>query len=304
MKKMICVLLAMILCFALAGSVLADFTPSVTYKGVPDFADGAAADDGCRIVGYVTRNGEEIGEIHYNPNGHIYATIEAVHENGCGVGHRCLILTPLSIAETDKEIPEASKERLLWVYEQIKTQGIGFIRNEELDAYIKEQLGPRWSIEDLIVRDLFDVSVLCDELEEYLEPEGSVVCLDFELGLEPDSFVAVLVYKNDRWQMIENAEVLEDGTVTCTTFEHFCPVAILVANADGPAASDDVQSTEPGEDAAASNDAPVAEDDADVASAPGTGTEENNLVWYIVGGVALVALIAVFAAQNKGKKKQ
>ena len=298
MKKMISIVLALVLCFALACSALADFTPSVTYKGVPEFTDAnGTADDGCRIVGYVEGNGERVGEVHCNENGHLYATVEKIHENGCGEGHRCLLLTPLSMAETDDEIPEEARELLLWVYEQILEKGMSFIRNAELDAYIKEQLGNDKTVEDLVVRDLFDVTVLCEELEEYLEPEGNVVCLDFDLGLEPGSFVAVLAYKNDQWQMIEDVEILEDGTVTCTTFEHFCPVAILVADEQmGPSMSTTVPA--PGKAPTNNGHVPASTD------APDTGVSANNsiVLWTVVAAAAVVALVVLFALQRKSKK--
>lgn len=291
MKKMTSIVLVLVLCFALASSALADFTPSVTYKGVPEFTDANGyADDGCRIVGYVIGNGERIGEIHYNENGHLYATVEKVHENGCGEGHRCLLLTPISMAETDKEIPEESRDLLLWVYEQILEQGMSFIDSAELDAYIKEQLGPDATVEDLIVRDLFDVTVLCEELEEFLEPEGNVVCLDFELGLEPGSFVAVVSYKDGKWQMIEDVEIMEDGSVTCTTYEHFCPVAILVAGE---------QMSVPGVSVPTGNGHVPASTDA-----PDTGVGANSIVlWTVIAAAAAVALVVLFVAQRKGKEK-
>ena len=290
MKKMTSIVLVLVLCFALASSALADFTPSVTYKGVPEFTDAnGIADDGCRIIGYVEGNGERIGEVHYNENGHLYATVEKVHENGCGEGHKCLLLTPISMAETDKEIPEESRDLLLWVYEQILEQGMSFIDSAELDAYIKEQLGPDATVEDLIVRDLFDVTVLCEELEEYLEPEGNVVCLDFELGLEPGSFVAVVAYKDGQWQMIEDVEVLEDGSVTCTTYEHFCPVAILVAG-DEMGAADGIGGNNG--HIPASTDAPDT----------GVSANDNIVVWMIVAAAAAAALIVLFVSQRKKKE--
>lgn len=309
MKKMISMVMALVLCFALAGTALADFTPSVSYKPAPELA-GPTADDGCRIVGYVTKDGVRIGEIHYNSNGHMYATVEAVHENGCNDGHRCLIMTPLSMAEDDKEIPEDARDLLLWVYEQIMEKGMSFIKNAELDAYIKEQLGADKTVEDLVVRDLFDVSVLCEELNEYLEPTGSVVCMDFDLGLEPGSFVAVVVYKDGQWQMIENAEVLEDGSVTCTTFEHFCPVAILVADAQSdsstggthtgtPAAGGGSNGSSGGSGASTGGYVPASTD------APDTGVSANNnlVLWIVIAAAALAAIVVLVAVQSKRKKQ-
>lgn len=293
MKKMISIALVMVLCFALAGSALADFTPSVTYKPAPELAETEVADDGCRIVGYVSGDGEWVGEVHYN-NGHLYATVEQVHENGCGEGHRCLIMTPLSIAEDDTEIPAASKELLLRVYEQLQAEGMSVIDCPDLDAYIKQELGEDKTVNDLVVRDMFDITVLCQELTDYLEPQGNVVCLDFELGLDPDTFVAVVVYKNDQWQMIENVEILEDGTVTCTTFEHFCPVAILV------------EDTEAADGAVVPTAAPTTGGHVPAsADAPETGADANSnvVLWSVVAAAAAAALVVLFVMQRKSKKQ-
>ena len=295
MKKMISIALVLVLCFALAGSALADFTPSVTYKPAPDLYENATADDGCKIVGYVTGEGEQVGAVHYS-NGHLYATVEEVHETGCGEGHKCLIVTPLSIAEDDEEIPAASKDLLLRVYEQLLAQGMSFIDCPDLDAYIKQELGEDKTVEDLVVRDLFDVSVLCQELTDYLEPQGNVICLDFELGLEPGTFVAVVVYKNDQWQLIEDVEILEDGTVTCTTFEHFCPVAILVEDteaSDGARVMPTAANPSEGGHVPASTDAP--ETGADAGS--------NVVLWSVVAAAAAAALVVLFVMQRKSKKQ-
>ena len=180
----------------------------------------------------------------------------------------------------------------------LNENGTGIIDCDELDAYIKEQLGADATVEDLIVRDLFDISVLCNELEEYLEPEGNVVCLDFELGLEPGSFVAVVVYKNGQWQMIEDVEILENGTVTCTTFEHFCPVAILVADEQmGPSMNAPVSA--PDKAPANNGHVPASTD------APETGVSESNnvTVWAIVAAVALAGIVVLVVMQGKKKEQ-
>ena len=117
-----------------------------------------------------------------------------------------------------------------------------------------------------------------------------MVCLDFELGLEPGSFVAVVSYKDGKWQMIEDVEIMEDGSVTCTTYEHFCPVAILVAGE---------QMSVPGVSVPTGNGHVPASTDA-----PDTGVGANSIVlWTVIAAAAAVALVVLFVAQRKGKEK-
>ena len=253
MKRMSAVLLIVVLCLALVCPALAaeSFTPSVTYKPMPELT-GERADDGCLIVGYVEQDGEVIGQVHYD-DGVIYIDCGVIHE-AVEDGHKCLVITPIAEAETSKEIPEDSRELLLWVYDQLLKLGMEFIDCEELNAAIEANLGEGKTVKDMVVRDLFDVSVLCEPLEEYLEPEGTTICLDFDLGLAPGTYVEVVVYKNGKWKMIEDVEVNAKGTLTCTTYENFCPVAILV-----PA------------------------DTVDGAQAPdtGVGADSDAVLWYI-----------------------
>jgi len=272
MKKLFAIVLIVALCMTMAAPVLAaqdDFTPSITYKPAPEFA-GEQDTDGCQIIGYVEVNEEIVGKIHYDGE-EIYAIVEAVHDDACGDDHRCLVLTPLAEAETSEHIPEESRSLLLWVYDQLLKLGMSFIDCPELDEKIKKELGEDKTVEDLVVRDLFDVSVLCEPLEEWLEPEGNVICLDFDLKVKDDDFVAIVAYKNDQWKMIKDVKVNEKGNLTCTTYENFCPIAILMAETD---VSD---------------------------MAPETGVSNLNdlTLWVLIGAGALIALIAVVVIQRK-----
>ena len=275
MKKIVSILLAVLLCAALLCPVMAaedDFTPSVTYKPAPEVT-GEQADDGCIIIGYAETDGEVIGVIHYD-DGAIYIDKGVIHES-VEEGHKCLVITPLAEAQNDPEIPEESRELLMWVYEQLMEQGMDFIDCPELDAAIAAHLGEGKTVKDMVVRDLFDVSVLCDPLREYLEPEGTVVCLDFDLGLAPGTYAEVIVYKNGQWKMIEDVEVNAEGTLTCTTYENFCPVAILVP-----------------------------EGTADAAEAPDTGLSAKNdvLLWSAVAVASVAILVALVVVERKRAK--
>lgn len=272
MKRIFSIVLVLLLCAALLCPVMAaedDFTPSITYKPMPELT-GKRADDGCIIIGYAESNGEIIGEVHYD-DGTIYIYDGVIHET-VDEGHKCLVITPISEAETDPEIPEDSRELLLWVYDQLLKLGMSFIDCPELDASIAAHLGEGKTVQDMVVRDLFDVSVLCDPLREYLEPEGTTICLDFDLGLAPGSYVEVVAYKNGTWQMIEEVEVNAKGDLTCTVYENFCPVAILVP-----------------------------EGTADAVEAPDTGlnAQDDVVLWSVIAAGALAALVVLAVVQRK-----
>lgn len=275
MKRMISIVLTLVICLTLAAPVMAtDFTPSVTYKPLPEFT-GELADDGCLVIGFVEENGQQIGEIHYD-DGRIYIFDGIDHEE-LDEEHACIVITAIGDAETSTEIPAESKEMLLWVYEQILKLGMSFFADcEGLNEAIAAALGEGKTVEDMVVRDLFDVSVICEPLETWLEPDGTTICLDFDLGLKPGTFLAVVAYKNGQWKMIEDVEINADGSVTCTTYENFCPVAFLVAEDDAVPASTD---------------------------APDTGVSFDNSL-YVWGGIAvaaLAALVVLIAVQRKRK---
>lgn len=275
MKRVFSIMLVLLLCAVMFCPVMAaedDFVPSITYKPMPELT-GEPADDGCIVVGYMEEGGEAIGVVHYD-GGTIYIDNGVIHET-VEEGHKCLVITPIAEAETDPEIPEEARELLLWVYDQLLKNGVSFIDCPELDASIAAHLGEGKTVKDMVVRDLFDVSVLCDPLREFLEPEGTTICLDFDLGLAPGSYVEVVVYKNGVWQMIEDVEVDADGMLTCTTYENFCPVAILVP-----------------------------EGTADAAVAPDTGlaAKDNVVLWSVVA-VASVALLAALIAIERKRAK-
>ncbi|MBQ9967405.1 MAG: hypothetical protein IJO88_01625 [Oscillospiraceae bacterium] len=275
MKRVISIMLTLLLCAALFCPVMAaedDFVPSITYKPMPELT-GEQADDGCIIIGYVESDGEVIGTVHYD-DGVIYIDRGTIHET-VDEGHKCLVITPIAEAETDPEIPEEARELLLWVYDELLKNGMSFIDCPELDASIAAHLGEGKTVQDMVVRDLFDVSVLCEPLRAYLEPEGTTICLDFDLGLAPGSYVEVIAYKNGKWQMIEEVEVNAKGSLTCTVYEDFCPVAILVP-----------------------------EGTADAAEAPDTGLSARNdvVLWSAVAAASVALLVALAVIERKRAK--
>lgn len=269
-------MMAVVLCLTLASAVFAvedTFVPSITQKPVPGLSD-ALDESGTGAVGKLQKEGDDVGLVYDEEHG-IVVESEVVHING-EHGTACLVITPVSNAENDPDIPDDSRELLLWIYDQLQEQGTDFIQNcPGLNEAIAAALGEGKDVSDMVVRDLFDVTVLCKELEDYLEPSGTTICLDFDLGLEPGTFVAVIAYKNGEWHMIEDVEVLEDGTVTCTTYENFCPVAFLVP-------------------AAAAQEAP----------ATGAAAGSNLWLWIVIAAVVLLIIVLLLIFMRKRKEKK
>lgn len=273
MKKLISMVLILVLCLALACPAFAtgdSFVPSIGYKPAPELAPEETEDG--PTVGYAyDEDGNVIGSVLYEDD---KVTVTAAHPEGLSEDHECLIITPLSEAETSTEIPDDAENLLLQIYEQLLANGMMlFSECEGLDEYIASKLGEGKTAQDLVVRELFDVSVICNDLSEYLEPAGTTICLDFDMNLPADTFVAVVAYKGGQWKMIEDVEVGVKGNVVCTTYENFCPVAVLTL----------------------ADEAPV--------EAPYTGDTmgTNAVLWGGIMAVSLATIVVLFLIQRKRK---
>ena len=203
MKRVFAVLMIVLLCTAMVVSASADtFTPSVTNKPAPELVP-AIDPDGNPHPGYIM---EEDGKI-----------LEYLDEG-------CLVITPVSKAETSNEIPADSKETLLYVYEQL-TSG-----KMTMPYHLHN---PNYDSDDMVIRDLFDATFLCGEHPKMLEPTGVMLVLTFDIGVKADEDVSVMTYKNGAWGNIVKITNNGDGTVTCV-FEHLCPIAFSVPTGNTP----------------------------------------------------------------------
>lgn len=196
MKKIICLLTALLLTVALACPAFAaeSFVPSISDKEEPDIV---IDDEG--VAGVI--RGED-GDI-----------LDKVEEG-------CLVITPISEAKTSTEIPEDAREELLYVYDEL-------LNGDMTLPYEQDGLDP----DTMVIRDLIDASWLCEEHPAMLEPEGVTIDLTFDIGVDADTKVYVYVYIDGVWTpvpVVNNG----DGTVTCT-FEKICPIAFCVAAGTG-----------------------------------------------------------------------
>jgi hypothetical protein len=199
MKKLICLLTAILLVAALACPVFAaeGFVPSISDKEEPDIVP----DDEGVLGAIYSEDGQLIGQLDKS----------------------CLVITSISKALTSTDIPDAARQLLLWVYDQLLNGSMTLPYH--LDGLKSE---------DMVIRDLIDASWTCTEHPDMLEPEGVTIDLTFDLGVDPDIQVYVYAYKNDQWVKTESVRNNGDGTVT-VTFEHLCPIAFSVsADANKP----------------------------------------------------------------------
>ena len=153
--------------------------------------------------------------VGYKDHPEVVGTITIVGDNSepvSDVEDDCLIITPISEAEDSDQIPEDAKQELLDIYEKLT------------DGTMKLPYG---NDEDWVIRDLFDVSLICnDGHAEELEQEGNSIVLTFDLGVSAGEEVVVMVYVDGGWTEVPTVNN-GDGTIT-STFEKICPVTISV----------------------------------------------------------------------------
>lgn len=195
MKKLICLLTVLALAMAFACPVFAAeaFVPSISDKEEPDIVPDEEG-----VIGEIWKDDEVVDKV----------------EGGC------LVITPISEAETSTEIPEDAREELLYVYKEL-------LEGDMTLPYEQDGLDP----DTMVIRELIDASWLCEEHPAMLEPEGVTIDLTFDIGVDADTKVYVYVYIDGEWTavpVINNG----DGTVTCT-FEELCPIAFCVAAGTG-----------------------------------------------------------------------
>lgn len=146
--------------------------------------------------------------------------VSATDADGNAFADGEVIVTPVSAADSaDAAIADGLKA----AYEQIKAAATLIDIAPPIGDYLKE-IGSEASVEDLVVRDLFDVSVTG------AAAESSPITVRFNLGLSQSATLIVLHnYEGSNWEIIPKDRVKQnaDGTVD-VTFDSFSPVAFVV----------------------------------------------------------------------------
>lgn len=207
MKKLALFLSVLLIAVTLAApaSAAVNFTPSVEQKPAP-------------TVDTVTdSSGNQVSAIIRDQNG------EEVH--GVSIDSGELIVTPISQAS---QAAQAISEMLTNAYEQIQQADTIADLVPTIGDFL-QTIGSASQVADLVVRDVFDVS-LTGTAAEYLAQEGNNITLRFDLGLAPSATLIVLHnYEGSNWEIIPDDRVVQnaDGTVD-VTFDSLSPIAFVV----------------------------------------------------------------------------
>lgn len=216
MRKLICLMIALVMCLTIAVPAYAeesDFVPSITYKPNPE------------IVPVENEEGEESIGVIRDENGEIIDYVD----------HGCLLVTPIAhVWDEEIEVPAEVEQLLTFVYEELNSN------NMEI-PYDKH--GADLDPANMVIRDLFDARWSCEEHREMIEKEGVVFEITFDLGVVADAQIFVMTYDEEanEWSPIVKTVNNGDGTVTCT-FEHLCAIEFSMPLVAATAPVDDAQS--------------------------------------------------------------
>ncbi len=207
MKKLALFLSVLLIAVTLAvpASAAVNFTPSVEQKPAPT------------VDPITDSNGNQVSAIIRDQNG------EEVH--GVSIDSGELIVTPISQAS---QAAQAISEMLTNAYEQIQQADTIADLVPTIGEFL-QAIGSAAQVADLVVRDVFDVS-LTGTAAEYLAQEGNNITLRFDLGLAPSATLIVLHnYEGSNWEIIPDDRVVQnaDGTVD-VTFDSLSPIAFVV----------------------------------------------------------------------------
>ena len=207
MKKLALFLSVLLIAVTLAApaSAAVNFTPSVEQKPAPT------------VDPITDSNGNQVSAIIRDQNG------EEVH--GVSIDSGELIVTPISQVS---QAAQAISEMLTNAYEQIQQADTIADLVPTIGDFL-QTIGSAAQVADLVVRDVFDVS-LTGTAAEYLAQEGNNITLRFDLGLAPSATLIVLHnYEGSNWEIIPDDRVVQnaDGTVD-VTFDSLSPIAFVV----------------------------------------------------------------------------
>lgn len=207
MKKLALFLSVLLIAVTLAApaSAAVNFTPSVEQKPAPT------------VDPITDSNGNEVSAIIRDQNG------EEVH--GVSIDSGELIVTPISQAS---QAAQAISEMLTNAYEQIQQADTIADLVPTIGEFL-QAIGSAAQVADLVVRDVFDVS-LTGTAAEYLAQEGNNITLRFDVGVAPSATLIVLHnYEGSNWEIIPDDRVVQnaDGTVD-VTFDSLSPIAFVV----------------------------------------------------------------------------
>lgn len=194
MKKKLIVILALVLCVAIAlpvAAVASGFVPSIMYRGGPRNRSG--------FMGGFDSNGVFVGD-------------ESVGS--------CIVVTTIEQArDKETDISQDERDLLIETYEKLE--------KGEMTLPITGDHVIRDLVDISFAYNNCRLHANHGDKPASLAEENVVVKLDLDMDIEADAKLMVLTYINGVWTEIKSVENNGNGTVTCI-FEDLCPVAFVV----------------------------------------------------------------------------
>ena len=255
MKKFLSFILIAILMLSLAVPAFASeigFVPSITDKGAPEIVTTVDSETGDEIIGHIVNGSNEI------------VSTELAGD---------WIFTPVSEAYDTQAISKETANILIEAYNDLTKQNVQLTTLCPKLEEVVTASGTEIAADDLVVRDMFDVSLTDSKIEELLnQNEDHTITLTFRLAIAEDDNLFVITKCHDEWVPAVKSVNNGDGTVS-VTFDQFCPVVFL---------TDYVES--------ASNTPP-----AEIPTA--------DFPWILVLAAALILVIVLIIIIRKNKKE-
>ena len=191
MRKLMLSITAVLMSAAVfSTAAFAAFAPSIEQKGAPEVTGAVIMD----------KDGNEVDTVDIGS----------------------VTIVPVAEAET---LPEEQQGQLTDAYQQLADADdpVAVVPEvADLMSDFNESAEQEITAEDLVVRDLFDVTVP----EEIMEA-GATVAITFNVAVKENQFVVALHnYEDDKWEALPTTNN-GDGTITAV-FGSFSPVAIVV----------------------------------------------------------------------------
>lgn len=265
MKKLCSLVLTAVLLFCLSVSALAvAFTPSVEQKDAPQIVP-ITDSEGHKADAVITEEDGTETVVGEDPSLQIVITPYSKKDEAIVAditGYLDGAEYQIANAENVSELTDSMVSTL-----------------EEAKRLATDPLLKELTIDDLIVRDLFDVSLVRDK--QFIEPlkDGQTITFSVQTDLKPgDLFFVLLNCSGEEWKVVKNIQIDENGVLTITV-DSLCAIAILV----------DSMTLKP-----------VAQNGP---TSPQTGEISNNALW--IGAVVFgAAAIFLFARADVEHKKQ
>lgn len=222
MKRVIAFALVLITVLTAAVPVMAaeqSFVPSVSFDS--SIIEIIAKEDGRDVIGYVE-----------DANGNRLSTEY----------HDCLVVTSvLDVKRGDTVISKEACDLLIKTYESLTADGVKLSQQiPVLNDIAKEAFGQSSTADDLTVRDIYDFTSLCEDLNNYLEAGDNTLTLKVKMSVEENTFISVVSLYNGQWVPAQRVVKNNDRTIS-VTFTKLCPVLFVTGKykQEKPPATDD-----------------------------------------------------------------